>query len=56
MRCGPKGEKRPADPISNAVIIDTIASGEIEDITIEDGKDAASVALVAWGARRGQLG
>jgi hypothetical protein len=35
MPGGPKGEKRPAD-----VMIGKIATGEIEDITTEDGKNA----------------
>jgi hypothetical protein len=38
MPRGPKGEKRPADAIGNAVMIASIATGEIEDITTEDGK------------------
>jgi hypothetical protein len=37
MPKGPKGEKRPADAIGNAVMIGRIATGEIEDITTEDG-------------------
>jgi hypothetical protein len=39
MPRGPKGEKRPADVIGNAIMIVKIATGEIEDITIEDGKN-----------------
>lgn len=31
MPKGPKGEKRPADAIGNAVMIARIATGEIED-------------------------
>ncbi len=31
MPKGPKGEKRPADVIGNAVLIMRIATGEIED-------------------------
>jgi hypothetical protein len=51
MPRGPKGENRPAD----AVIIARIAlTGEIEDITTEDGKNAAAVALAHMGARREQ--
>ena len=38
MPRGPKGEKRPADAIGNAVMIAKIATGEIEDITTDDGK------------------
>jgi len=44
MPRGPKGEKRPADVIGAAVMIGKIATGEIEDITTEDGKNAAAVA------------
>jgi hypothetical protein len=45
------GEKRPADTIGNAVIIAKIAAGEIDDITIEDGKNAAAVALGRMGGK-----
>ena len=31
MPTGPKGEKRPADVIGNAIMIAKIATGEIED-------------------------
>jgi hypothetical protein len=36
----PKGKRRPAD----AITIAKIASGEIADMTTEDGKNAAAVA------------
>src|SRR5882762_6635909 len=49
MTRGPKGEKRPADAIGNAIMIGRIATGEIEDITTEDGKNAAAVALGRMG-------
>jgi hypothetical protein len=42
MPRGPKGEKRPGDVIGAAVMIGKIATGEIEDITTEDGKNAAA--------------
>lgn len=51
MPRGPKGEQRPAGAIGNAIMIAKIATGEIEDITTEDGKNAAAVAL---GRRGGQ--
>ncbi len=51
MPRGPKGEKRPADAIGNAVMIAKIATGEIEDITTEDGKNAAAVALGRMGGK-----
>ena len=47
----PEGEKRPADAIGNAVMIAKIATGEIEDITTEDGKNAAAVALGRMGGK-----
>jgi hypothetical protein len=51
MPRGPKGEKRPADAIGNAIMIARIATGEIEDITTEDGKNAAAVALGRMGGK-----
>jgi 2-keto-3-deoxy-6-phosphogluconate aldolase len=41
----PKGHKRPADVISNAVHVMRIATGEIDETMTEDGKNAAAVAL-----------
>jgi hypothetical protein len=52
MPRGPRGEKRPADAIGNAVMIAKIATGEIEDITTEDGKNDAAVAHGRQGAGR----
>lgn len=49
MPKGPKGEKRPADANQRAVMVARIATGEIEDITTEDGKNAAAVALGRMG-------
>ena len=45
MPKGPKGQKRPADVISNAVTVMKIATGEIDETLTEDGKNAAAVAL-----------
>ena len=56
MPRGPKGEKRPADAIGNAVMIAKIATGEIEDITTEDGKNAAAVALGRMGGKARAVG
>jgi hypothetical protein len=40
MPKGPRGERRPADVIGNAVHVMRIATGEIEDDTpADDGKD-----------------
>lgn len=35
MPKGPKGEKRHADTVQNAILIGRIATGEIEDVTGE---------------------
>jgi len=45
MPRGPRGERRPADVIGNAVMVAKIATGEIEDAPTDDGKNAAAVAL-----------
>jgi hypothetical protein len=40
----PKGHKRPADVVSNAVRVMRIATGEIEESGVtEDGKNKAAV-------------
>jgi hypothetical protein len=49
MPTGPKGEKRPADVIGNAVRVMRIATGEIDDAVPDDGKDPAAKALGAKG-------
>jgi hypothetical protein len=53
MPKGPKGEKRPADVVSNAVRIARIATGEEEEAqgTDDDGKDKAAVSLGRRGGR-----
>ena len=51
MPRGPKGERRPADVKARAVMIAKIATGEIEDVTTEDGKNAAAVALGRMGGK-----
>jgi hypothetical protein len=46
MPTGPKGEKRPADVIGNAVKVMRIATGEETDpLPADDGKDPAAKAL-----------
>jgi hypothetical protein len=46
MPRGPKGEKRPADVIGNAVRVMRIATGEeTEILPADDGKDPAAKAL-----------
>jgi hypothetical protein len=52
MPRGPKGEKRPADAIGNAIMIAKIATGEIEESSPpDDGKDPAAVALGRKGGK-----
>jgi hypothetical protein len=45
MPTGPKGQKRKADVIGNAVLIARIATGEVDDDVTDDGKDKAAQAL-----------
>jgi hypothetical protein len=48
----PKGHKRPADVVSNAVHVMKIATGEIEESgTTEDGKSRAAVELGRKGGK-----
>jgi hypothetical protein len=61
MPRGPKGEKRPADVIGNAVHVMRLATGEIEEnipTPESEGKDPAAVALGRKGgqARAAALG
>lgn len=51
MPKGPKGEKRPADVIGNAVKIARIATGEDDDAPADDGKDKAAVSLGSRGGK-----
>ncbi len=48
MPRGPKGEKRPADAIGNAIMVARIATGEIEDTV------STTEAAVALGRRGGK--
>ncbi|RWO82127.1 RNA-binding protein [Mesorhizobium sp.] len=52
MPTGPKGQKRPADVIGNAVRVMRIATGDEADDVQEDGKDPAAKALGAKGGRK----
>jgi hypothetical protein len=55
MPKGPKGQKRPADVIGNAVKVMKIATGEEpEDYGADDGKDPAAKSLGSRGERLGQ--
>ena len=53
MPRGPKGQKRPADVIGNAVKVMRIATGEEEEEEEyeDDGKDPAAKALGAKGGK-----
>ena len=51
MPKGPKGEKRHADVIGNAVRVMQIATGEAEEEYDHDGKDKAAVELGRKGGR-----
>jgi hypothetical protein len=51
MPRGPKGEKRPADVIGNAVKVMRIATGEETETLTDDRKDAAAVALGRTGGK-----
>ena len=51
MPRGPKGEKRPADVIGNAVRVMQIATGEVEEPAADDGKDKAAQAMGRKGGK-----
>lgn len=51
MPKGPKGQKRPADVIGNAIMVARIATGEVEDTVEDDGKDKAAQAMGRKGGR-----
>ena len=38
MPTGPNGEKRPADPIANAVHVARLATGEVEETYVNRGQ------------------
>jgi hypothetical protein len=52
MAKGPQGRKRPADVNARAVMIARIATGEIDDAELDDGKDAAKALGKKGGAVR----
>ena len=45
MPKGPKGQRRPADVIANAIKVAKIATGEGADDVNDDGKDPAAKSL-----------
>ncbi len=51
MPKGPKGQKRPADVIGNAVKVMRIATGEEDDDVKDDGKDPAAKSLGSRGGK-----
>lgn len=52
MPTGPKGEKRPADVIGNAVKVMRIATGEeAEDVPAKPAKDEAAAAMGRKGGK-----
>ncbi len=51
MPTGPKGQKRPADVIGNAVKVMRIATGEETDELPNDGKDKAAQELGRKGGK-----
>ena len=52
MPKGPKGQKRPAGVIGNAIRVAKIATGEItEDFPSDDGKDKAAQSLGRRGVK-----
>ena len=52
MPKGPKGRKRPADAIGNAIRVAKIATGKIaEDFGADDGKDKAAQSLGQRGGK-----
>jgi len=42
------GRKRPVDVVGNAVHIKRIATGEIEEVLTDDGKNKAAVQFNRW--------
>ena len=51
MPIGPKGQKRPANIISNAVKVMRIATGEELETLTDDGRNKAAVELGRKGGR-----
>ncbi len=51
MPKGPKGQKHPADAVSNAIKIAKIATGEKEEEMPDDGKDPAAKSLGSRGGK-----
>jgi hypothetical protein len=56
MPTRPKGEKRPADVIANAVHVIRITTGEEAEELTSDSKNAAAVSLGCAGGTRDAFG
>jgi hypothetical protein len=54
MPRGPKGEKRPADVIGNAVHVMRVATGEIEEKALDPGKEYARKGGLKGGKARAE--
>lgn len=52
MPKGPKGQKRPADTVGNAIKVARLATGEEEEVF--DGKDGKDPAAQAMGRKGGK--
>ena len=52
MPKGPRGEKRPADVIGNAVLVMKIATGDAADVEQEAGKEYARKGGLIGGRKR----
>jgi hypothetical protein len=51
MPRGPKGQKRPADTVANAIRVAKILTGEVHEDMGDSGKDKAAQALGRKGGR-----
>ena len=45
MPKGPRGQKRPADTVANAIRVAKILTGEVEEDTGDSGKDKAAQSM-----------
>ncbi len=55
MPKGPRGEKRPADVVGNAILIGRIATGEVEDTKAAPRSAAAEMGAKGGKARAAKL-
>ncbi len=52
MPRGPKGQKRPADVVANAILVAKIATGEIEEALPRERKEITQKAGIKGGKAR----